>query len=272
MAHVLVIEDNPTNLELMSYLLGAWGHRVSTASDGVQGVAAARSLRPDLVVCDIGMPGMDGYAVARALKGDPATAALPLVAVTAYAMVGDQDQALRAGFDAHLPKPIEPAALMAALAPFLSASATPPATVSHQADPAAPARVADELRAPRSGLVLLLVDDTASNLDFKLSLLEPAGYTVRTAHGAHEALVLLRRERVDLILADVVMHHGNGFELLTAVRADPALRSLAFVFLTATACDEASRRHGLALGADDYLLRPIGPEALLAALRARLGG
>lgn len=272
MARILVIEDHPTNLELMTYLLTAWGHEVSTAVDGPQGLAAARALRPDLVVCDIGLPGMDGYAVARALKADPATATLPLVAVTAYAMVGDQEKALRAGFDAHVPKPIEPMALMAALAPFLSAPGTAPAATADTARPSAPAAVPPELRAPRPGLCLLLVDDTEANLDFKLSLLEPAGYAVHTAAGGGEALELLRHQRVDLVISDVMMRSGGGFDLLAAVRSTPALHALPFVFLTATARDEGSRRRGLELGADDYLLRPIEPEALLAALRAHLAG
>lgn len=270
MARILVIEDNPTNLELMSYLLTAWGHEVSTAVDGAQGLAAAHAQRPDLVVCDIGMPGMDGYEVARALKADPATATFPLVAVTAYAMVGDQEKALRAGFDAHVSKPIDPEGLMASLAPFLRSPAVAPAPTAATADGAAPARLREDLRAPRPGLVVLLVDDTSANLDFKLSLLEPAGYTVHTAAGGREALDQLQRLRVDLVVSDVVMHSGGGFELLAAVRRTPALRRLPFVFLTATARDEASRQRGLALGADDYLVRPIEPEALLAALRRRL--
>lgn len=272
MARILVIEDHPTNLELMSYLLRAWGHEVDTAGDGLQGLDRARAQPPDLVVCDIGLPGMDGYEVARRLKAAPATARVPLVAVTAYAMVGDQEKALRAGFDAHVPKPIEPVALMAALAPFLSAPGTVPSPAPAQDTSPAPARLPAHLRAPRPGLALLLVDDTAANLDFKLGLLEPAGYAVHTAAGGHEALALLRRERFDLVVSDVMMDRGSGFDLLAAVRSSPALHALPFVFLTATARDEASRRRGLELGADAYLLRPIEPEALLAALRLHLGG
>lgn len=274
MARILVIEDHPTNLELMSYLLRAWGHEVDTAVDGLQGLERAGVQPPDLVVCDIGLPGMDGYEVARRLKAGPATARVPLVAVTAYAMVGDQEKALRAGFDAHVPKPIEPVALMAALAPFLSApgSVPSPAPATATDEPPAPARMPVHLCAPRPGLTVLLVDDTAANLDFKLGLLEPAGYAVHTAAGGHEALALLQRERVDLVVSDVVMARGGGFDLLAAVRASPVMHTVPFVFLTATARDEASRERGLALGADDYLLRPIEPEALLAALRAHLGG
>ncbi len=272
MTRILVIEDNPTNLELMSYLLEAWGHEVLTATDGDAGLAAARTQRPELVVCDIQMPGTDGYGVARALKADPATAVLPLIAVTAYAMVGDQEKALQAGFDAHFPKPIEPSAFMSAIAPFLSGAgatrAPAPAPVTTPAVPGGQVRA--ELRAPRAGVTLLMVDDTATNLEFKLSLLEPAGYTVLTATGGREAVHVLRAQHVDLVVSDVMMASGSGFDLLAAVRSTPALRHLPFVFLTATARDDRTRRHGIAMGADDFLVRPIEPEELLAAIRARL--
>jgi two-component system, cell cycle response regulator len=271
MARILVIEDNPINLELMTYLLRAWGHEVLSASDGVSGLAAARREQPDLLVCDIQMPGLDGYEVARQIKADAALRSVPLLAVTALAMVGDRDRALRAGFNGHIAKPIEPAAFMAALDAFLpdpSTAPVPPRTASSPELAQRPLPAA--LRAPRAGLVVLMVDDTEANLAFKLSLLEPAGYTVLTASGGCEALEIARSREIDAILADVMMAEGNGFELLRAVRADPALRGKAFLFLTATARDEASRAHGLALGADAYLVRPIEPQQLLGELRARL--
>lgn len=272
MARILVIEDNPINLELMTYLLRAWGHEPIAAIDGEAGIAQAQRERPALIVCDIQLPDIDGYEVARRLKLEPALAAVPLIAVTAYAMVGDRDRAQRAGFDGHFAKPIDPAALMDELARFLpGASPTPPApSVAPAAQGQHRRPLPDALKAPAPGLVVLMVDDTEANLSFKLSLLEPAGYAVLTARGGDEALALARSQHVDLILADVVMAGGNGFELLGAVRADPALSSLPFVFLTATARDDGSRERGLALGADAYLLRPIEPERLLAELHARL--
>lgn len=272
MARILVIEDNPINLELMTYLLRAWGHEPVAAVDGETGVARALGDRPELIVCDIQLPGIDGYEVARRLKAEPAMAGVPLIAVTAYAMVGDRDRALRAGFDGHFAKPIDPAALMTELSRFLpGASPTPPSQPT--VPPSASGRqrpVPESLKAPVPGLVVLMVDDTEANLSFKLSLLEPAGYTVLTASGGEEALALARSRHVDIIMADVVMSGGGGFELLHAVRADPDLRALPFLFLTATARDDGSRERGLALGADAYLVRPIEPELLLTELRAHL--
>lgn len=108
MARILVIEDNAANLELMTYLLTTFGHTVANATEGAAGIASARRERPDLVVCDVQLPHIDGYDIARCLKRDPDLARIPLLAVTAFAMVGDRDQAMAAGFDGYIAKPIDP--------------------------------------------------------------------------------------------------------------------------------------------------------------------
>jgi CheY-like chemotaxis protein len=107
-ARVLVIEDNAMNLELIRYLLTATGHALLTATDGPEGVELASRHEPDLIVCDIYLPTMDGYEVARLIKANPALCTIPLVAVTALAMVGDREKVLAAGFDGYIAKPIDP--------------------------------------------------------------------------------------------------------------------------------------------------------------------
>jgi CheY-like chemotaxis protein len=108
MARVLVVEDQAENLDLMVYLLQAFGHEALSAHDGAEGVAAATEARPDLVVMDLQMPVMDGYEAVSLLKADPGLASIPIVAVTAFAMVGDRQQIMAAGFDGYLAKPIDP--------------------------------------------------------------------------------------------------------------------------------------------------------------------
>ena len=119
MSRILVIEDNPTNLELMAYLLDASGHTVLVAGDGEEGVEATRREGPDLLICDIQLPKMDGYTVARRLKGHPALRTIPLLAVTALAMVGDRDKVLAAGFDGYISKPITPETFVGQVEAFL---------------------------------------------------------------------------------------------------------------------------------------------------------
>ncbi|WP_395407006.1 response regulator [Pseudoduganella sp. UC29_106] len=107
-ARILIIEDNPTNMELMVYLLRAFGYQPLMAHDGEEGVEAARRERPDLIICDVHLPKLDGYGVVSRLKQDPQLRTIPTLAVTALAMVGDREKLLAAGFDGYIGKPIEP--------------------------------------------------------------------------------------------------------------------------------------------------------------------
>jgi len=103
---VLIIEDNLDSAETLAELLSLAGHDVEIAHDGPAGLQKALSSTPDVVVCDIGLPGMSGYDVARAMRAEPSLAATLLVALTGYALPEDRQQALRAGFDHHLAKPV----------------------------------------------------------------------------------------------------------------------------------------------------------------------
>ncbi|WP_456385995.1 response regulator [Desulfolithobacter sp.] len=105
---ILVIEDNEQNLYLVTFLLEAAGFSVLQARDGRQGLAVAVAEHPDLVLLDIQLPEMDGYEVARRLKQQSATAAIPIVAVTSYAMAGDREAVLAAGSEGYIEKPIDP--------------------------------------------------------------------------------------------------------------------------------------------------------------------
>jgi two-component system CheB/CheR fusion protein len=113
---VLVVDDNEDAASTLKELLALSGHEVRVALDGPQGVAAAREFLPDLVICDIGLPGMDGYAVARALRAVPATHDAYLVALSGYALPDDLRRAADAGFDRHLAKPLALDSLERALA------------------------------------------------------------------------------------------------------------------------------------------------------------
>jgi CheY-like chemotaxis protein len=107
-ARVLVVEDNPANLSLMEYLLRAFGFSVLTATDGAEGVELARREAPDIVLMDLQMPKLNGFEAAKQLKANPALNRIPIVAVTAFAMLGDRDEILARGFDGYIAKPIVP--------------------------------------------------------------------------------------------------------------------------------------------------------------------
>jgi CheY-like chemotaxis protein len=117
---ILVIEDNPTNMELMTYLLNAFGHTTIAARDGEEGVEAALRDSPDLILCDLSLPKLDGFGVARRLRAEPSLRAVPLIAVTASAMVGDRDKVIASGFDGYISKPIAPETFVAEVESYLS--------------------------------------------------------------------------------------------------------------------------------------------------------
>lgn len=116
---ILIIEDNPKNRLLVRDILSFKGYVVLEAENGEAGVSIARQERPDLVLVDIQMPGMDGFTVLCALRAEPATRGLPVVALTALAMCGDQEKILAAGFDGYLAKPFHLEELLQTVQRFL---------------------------------------------------------------------------------------------------------------------------------------------------------
>lgn len=106
--HILLIEDNPQNAYLVSYLMGARDWEVTCADNGPRGLEMVQSEMPDLILLDIQLPGMDGYEVARRLKAMPGLENVPIVAVTSYAMPGDREECLAAGCTGYIEKPINP--------------------------------------------------------------------------------------------------------------------------------------------------------------------
>ncbi len=106
-ARILIVEDNPLNLELATELLKLSGYVVLQARSAEEGLRLARAERPDLILLDVRLPGMDGLAAVKVLKQDPETRGIPTVAMTAQAMRGDEETARTAGFDAYVTKPID---------------------------------------------------------------------------------------------------------------------------------------------------------------------
>jgi CheY-like chemotaxis protein len=119
---ILIVDDNATNLKLVAYLMKNHGYAVDTALDAEAALDAIRANRPSLILMDIQLPGIDGLELTRRLKADPLTRPIVIIAVTAYAMKGDQDRALAAGCNDYVTKPIDTRALPATIANHLRAS------------------------------------------------------------------------------------------------------------------------------------------------------
>lgn len=253
---ILLIEDDVASMELMFHLLTAYGYSPQRARSGEQGLTMAAREPPQLIISGIRMPLMDGYEVARRIKANPALSAIPMIALVSSSTPEERARVLGAGFDGYLCKPFSPEALARHVQTFLRA----------EFRKGIDAAVGAMIEAPASALKgrkILVVDDTPANLLLSARLLRRAGYVVATANGMAEGLQNARDDPPDLIVSDVVMGDASGFQFIMAVKADPRLQSIPFVFNTASLTDQTARRKGLALGAIKFLCRPMAVDQML---------
>ena len=122
---ILVVDDNPANLRLATFVLAKGGYIVETATDAEMTFAAVARALPALVLLDLQLPGIDGFEIARRLKRDERTRGIPIIAVTAFAMSGDEARARAAGCDGYVAKPIDTRALPETVAAFIAAHSVP---------------------------------------------------------------------------------------------------------------------------------------------------
>lgn len=120
MGRILVAEDNTANLELMREILDIQGHEIIEAHDGSEALLQAELANPDLILLDVNMPVLNGFEVLERLRANPQLAGIRVVALTAYAMRGDREKAIEAGFDAYLTKPIDIPTLTQTIETFLN--------------------------------------------------------------------------------------------------------------------------------------------------------
>jgi CheY-like chemotaxis protein len=124
-AKILLVEDNEMNRDMLSRRLARKGFEVSLALDGGQGVELAKALLPDLILMDMSLPVLDGWEATRRIKADPATRGIPVIALTAHSMGGDEDKASDAGCDDYDTKPVELDRLLGKIHALLARKASP---------------------------------------------------------------------------------------------------------------------------------------------------
>lgn len=117
---ILIIEDNEQNMYLMTYILEKSGYSIIQATDGFSGIKSANLIKPDFILLDIQLPGMDGYEIAKRLRQNDKLDGIPIVAVTSYAMVGDKERTLEAGCTGYIEKPINPSTFVDEIRTYLN--------------------------------------------------------------------------------------------------------------------------------------------------------
>ena len=258
---VLIVEDNPTNREILQHQLANWGMNINTAANGVEALATLRSAAGSgkpyyLALIDMRMPHMDGLQLARAVKADPALADLRMIMLTSISAPREAAAARAAGIAVYLSKPVRQSELYRTIAATAGVTAGKPAQFAGTG--AAPASLHGRV---------LLVEDNPVNAELALVFLRLFGCNTTLAADGRAALTAFSRGRFDLILMDCQMPDMDGFEATAEIRAQEAGAShIPIIALTANAM-EHDRERCLATGMDDYLSKPFNREQLRAKLQ-----
>jgi PAS domain S-box-containing protein len=213
---VLVIDDDPNVHDLLRRALAKRGFRVEGATDGSSGIDRARELRPDVILLDVLMPGLDGWSVLSRLKEDEELGDTPVVMVT---MLDDRSLGFALGATDYITKPVEPARLVAVLRRLC----------------------------PAPGATVLVVDDDPASRERLTRVVRDGGWTPAEAENGLVALERMPEVQPDLILLDLVMPEMDGFTLAERLRADPAWRRVPVVVVTGRELDveDRARLNGL---------------------------
>ena len=275
---IVVIDDDDEMRGLIGHILRAGGYTVVDTGDPARAAELVRTEDPDLVLCDISMPGVDGYGVLQELQSDPATAGYPVVFLTAQREFTERVEAFRHGVVDYVAKPFTREILLRKVrkileerAPRAVESPAVPATANGAAhDPprlpgSAPHFSFDTL--PEVVRDVLIVDDNEVFRKFLSSLLEHHGFTVHQAADGEEGLFLAQEYPVDLAIVDLGLPKLNGIAIVQRLRAEG--RPLPILILTARGSWQ-DKVAGLEAGADDYLVKPFEYQELAARVKALL--
>ncbi len=262
---VLVVDDNPTNLNILSNYFRRRGARAEAAGSGEEALRLLRAAAKEddpfrIAVLDMMMPGMDGETLGERIKADPAlreTTILIMLSSDIWQRRGGRLAEI--GFADHLSKPIRPSRLDACLAALLEPEDKP--------EMAAEPETVEKKTGRRSRI--LLVEDNPVNRKVALMMLKKLGYAADSVGNGKEALETLRNIRYDLVLMDCQMPEMDGFEAAGMIREEeqtrPDRRRLPIIAMTAHAL-KGDRERCLAAGMDDYIPKPVKLEDLAAAL------
>ncbi|NJM65443.1 MAG: response regulator [Acaryochloris sp. RU_4_1] len=303
MPKILLVEDNELNRDMLGRRLHRRGYEVVIAVDGAEGVSKATSEQPDLILMDMSLPVMNGWQATQNLKAGVQTASIPIIALTAHAMVGDQEKALAAGCDDYDTKPVDlkrllqkiekqlQAAQTRSTVPTGSSVAIPTASsvvmvleqpvaspVTASLEPLAAIALEHEPPGTQANQVftpfnvspkLLVVDDNEANRDMLSRRLERKGFEVLLADSGESALAVLATTDVSLVLLDIMMPGIGGIETLRRIRQMYSQAQLPVIMATAKDTSE-DIVEALELGANDYITKPIDLPVALARIQTHL--
>ncbi|TAK49203.1 MAG: PleD family two-component system response regulator [Xanthobacteraceae bacterium] len=270
-ARVLIVDDVPANVRLLEARLSAEYFDVVTASNGAQALEICERADCDIVLLDVMMPDMDGFEVCRRLKTNPATHFIPVVMVTALDQPADRVRGLDAGADDFLTKPVSDTVLIARVRSLtrlkmMTDELRMRAVTSHEIGIQGPEReaIADN----GTGGRVLIVDDRASSYE-RFARVLSAEHAVDVEPNPAEALFHAAEGNYDLVIVSLGLEGFDGLRLCSQVRSLERTRSVPILAIADP--DERVRLlRGLEIGVNDYLLRPVDANELLARARTQV--
>ena len=271
-ARILVVDDILPNVKLLEAKLMSEYYSVLTAYNGFEAIEVAKAEQPDLILLDVMMPKMDGFEACKRLKSDPATAHIPVVMVTALDQTSDRVRGLEVGADDFLTKPANDLALFARVRSLVRVKMMydelrlRDETCKELGFEAGFSDITDEML---SGSVLLVDDRPNAARSMTATIQDRLGIDCEVATGRDHALARIHRNAPELVLVNSSLESYDGLRLCSEIRSHPDARQTAIVMMV-DHNDFRTISAGLDLGANDYVMRPVDDNELVARIRSQL--
>jgi len=270
-ARILVVDDIRTNIKVLEAKLTSEYYEVLTAGSGPEALQAAVALKPDLILLDVMMPGMDGFEVCRRLKADPETAHVPVIMVTALGDPEDRVQGLSAGADDFLTKPVDDIAMFARVRSLLRVKLMLDELRMRERTSASLGVISPpvpNVQEDYASASLLLVEDNPRDQLRLQRMIEGQFQIEMTADGA-EALNRARNKEYDSVVVSLALQNPDGLRLCSQFRTTEETRNVPILLLVGPD-DQKQLVKGLEIGVTDYVVRPIDRNEFIARLRAQV--
>ncbi len=266
---IMVIEDNAKSMELFRILLKKGKYKILEATEAETGIAMAKKHKPDLILMDIQLPGMDGLSATRILKDHTDLKSIPVVGLSSYAMESDFQKALEAGCDGYITKPIDTRSFLKTIDNYIkngrNGNQKQKEDDHKMKEQKEKEKEKDSLRKSK----ILIVDNEPLDIKLLCAILPQDSYELVKAYSGEEALQKVSEEHPDLILLDIMMPGMDGMEVCRRLKQDSKTKDIPIILISIMD-DHEAKEQGLKVGALDVLNKPVNAVKLREKVQSLL--